>query len=119
MHSWSPVYKTVNVPEQGHWETVVITPAWTEEFPIYQQVHINVCNDCGAELDSSTIDAHSYDHIVNGTGSGSWRSDYRKEIVGYDYEEHPAVTDKKWVVDSPATTRQELSHYKCSCGATK
>lgn len=120
-HNWQAVYRTVNVPEQGHWETVVVTPAWTETVPVYDMVMVPVmiCNDCGVELTLENVYSHTEEHAVNG-GKGSWADTWKSVQVGVEIVDHPAVTEQKWIVDTPATTKQELSHYVCSgCGTTK
>ncbi len=35
------------------------------------------------------------------------------------YVNHPAVTEKKWVVDKAAWTETVIVGHSCSCGATK
>lgn len=121
-HNWVAITEQVHHDEEGHWEEYVVSQAWTEEVPIYEQRETLICNDCGADLTSmsdSELTAHIKSHILNG-GKGSWRTEYKQVQVGTNKIEHPAVTDKKWVVDKAAWTETVTTGHKCSsCGATK
>lgn len=120
-HSWNPVTDTVWHDEVGHYETVVIKDAWTEEVPIYEEREVLICNDCGADITSlSEIDFqdHVFGHLENG-GKGSWSTDWRQVQVGTDKINHPAVTEDRWVIDKAAWSETVTTGYKCSCGATK
>lgn len=119
-HDWVAQYKTVNVPEKGHNEQVLVQAAYDEQVPITEMKAFDICNDCGAELNSSNIDSHVKDHMINDTGNGGWHTEWRETVVGYKTVHHDAVYETRYVVDSPATTKQELTGYKCSgCGKTK
>lgn len=119
-HNWVAQYKTVNVPEKGHNEQVLVKAAYDEQVPITEMKAFDICNDCGAELNSSNIDSHVKDHMINDTGNGGWHTEWRETVVGYNTVHHDAVYETRYVVDSPATTKQELTGYKCSgCGKTK
>ena len=119
-HNWVAQYKTVNVPEKGHNEQVLVQTAYDEQVPITEMKAFDICNDCGAELNSSNIDSHVKDHMINDTGNGGWHTERRETVVGYNTVHHDAVYETRYVVDSPATTKQELTGYKCSgCGKTK
>ena len=119
-HNWVAQYKTVNVPEQGHNEQVLVQAAYDEQVPITEMKAFDICNDCGAELNSSNVDSHVKNHMMNGTGNGGWHTEWRETVVGYNTVHHDAVYETRYVVDSPATTKQELTGYKCSsCGKTK
>ncbi|WP_404988760.1 hypothetical protein [Clostridium culturomicium] len=120
-HNWVAVTETVNHPEQGHWETIVIKPAWTEEIPVYEDKEVMICHGCNQDishLSQSDYANHAKNHMLNGENSG-WRSDWIQIQVGVDRIEHPAVTDQKWIVDNAAWTETVTKGYKCSCGATK
>lgn len=121
-HNWVAITEQVHHDEEGHWEEYVVSQAWTEEVPVYEQRETLICNDCGADLTSmsdSELTAHIKSHILNG-GKGSWRTEYKQVQVGTNKIEHPAVTDKKWVVDKAAWTETVTTGHKCSsCGATK
>ena len=119
-HNWVAQYKTVNVPEKGHNEQVLVQAAYDEQVPVTEMKAFDICNDCGAELNSSNVDSHVKNHMMNGTGNGGWHTEWRETVVGYKTVHHDAVYETKYVVDSPATTKQELTGYKCSgCGKTK
>ena len=118
-HNWVAQYKTVNVPEKGHNEQVLVQAAYDEQVPITEMKAFDICSNCGAELNSSNIDSHMKDHMFNDTGNSGWHTEWRETVVGYKTVHHEAVYETKYVVDSPATTKQELVGYKCSCGKTK
>lgn len=119
-HNWVAQYKTVNVPEKGHNEQVLVQAAYDEQVPVTEMKAFDICNDCGAELNSSNVDSHVKNHMMNGTGNGGWHTEWRETVVGYKTVHHDAVYETRYVVDSPATTKQELVGYKCSgCGKTK
>lgn len=119
-HNWVAQYKTVNVPEKGHNEQVLVQAAYDEQVPVTEMKAFDICNDCGAELNSSNVDSHVKNHMMNGTGNGGWHTEWRETVVGYNTVHHDAVYETRYVVDSPATTKQELTGYKCSsCGKTK
>ena len=114
-HNWVAQYKTVNVPEKGHNEQVLVQAAYDEQVPIKEMQEFSICNDCGADITGNAW-AHVKDHMINDTGNGGYHSEWREVITGYN----TAVYETRYVVDSPATTKQELTGYKCSgCGKTK
>lgn len=113
-HNWVAQYKTVNVPEKGHNEQVLVQAAYDEQVPITEMKEFSICNDCGAD-----ITGFASDHILNGT-CRRYHSEWREVVTGYQTVHHDAVYETRYVVDSPATTKQELTGYKCSgCGKTK
>ena len=119
-HNWIAQYKTVNVPEQGHNEQVLVQAAYDEQVPITEMKAFNICSTCGAELTSATASAHVYQHMMNEEDKGGWHTEWREVVTGYNTVHHEAVYETRYVVDSPATTKQELTGYKCSsCGKTK
>jgi len=112
-------YKTVNVPEKGHNEQVLVQAAYDEQVPITEMKDYSICNDCGADITGNTYE-HLKDHMINDTGNGGYHTEWRETVVGYNTVHHDAVYETRYVVDSPATTKQELTGYKCSsCGKTK
>ena len=118
-HNWVAQYKTVNVPEQGHNEQVLVQAAYDEQVPITEMQEFSICNDCGADITGNAW-AHLKDHMINDTGNGGYHSEWREVVIGYNVVHHDAVYETRYVVDSPATTKQELTGYKCSgCGKTK
>ena len=118
-HNWVAQYKTVNVPEKGHNEQVLVQAAYDEQVPITEMQEFSICNDCGADITENTWE-HVKDHMINDTGNGGYHSEWREVVTGYNTIHHDAVYETRYVVDSPATTKQELTGYKCSgCGKTK
>ena len=119
-HNWVAQYKTVNVPEKGHNEQVLVQAAYDEQVPITEMKAFDICSTCGAELTSATASAHVKNHVMNGEDKGGWHTEWREVVTGYNTVHHEAVYETRYVVDSPATTKQELTGYKCSsCGKTK
>lgn len=122
-HNWVAQYKTVNVPEKGHNEQVLVQAAYDEQVPVTEMKEHEICNDCGADLTGigdSALSNHLYNHMINDTGNGGYHSEWRETVVGYNTVHHDAVYETRYVVDSPATTKQELVGYKCSgCGKTR
>lgn len=117
-HNWVAQYKTVNVPEKGHNEQVLVQAAYDEQVPITEMRAHEICNQCGADI-TADPNAHNNQHLLN-YESGGWHTEWREEVTGYQTVHHDAVYETRYVVDSPATTKQELTGYKCSsCGKTK
>lgn len=118
-HNWVAQYKTVNVPEKGHNEQVLVQAAYDEQVPVTEMKAYSICNDCGADITGNTYE-HVKDHMINDTGNGGYHTEWREVVTGYNTVHHEAVYETRYVVDSPATTKQELTGYKCSsCGKTK
>ena len=119
-HNWVAQYKTVNVPEKGHNEQVLVQAAYDEQVPITEMKAHDICSSCGADLTGTDISSHVYQHVINGDDKGGHCTKWRETVVGYKTVHHDAVYETRYVVDSPATTKQELTGYKCSgCGKTK
>ena len=113
-HNWVAQYQTVNVPEKGHNEQVLVQAAYDEQVPVTEMKEFSICNNCGAD-----ITGFASEHILNGT-CRRYHSEWREVVTGYNTIHHDAVYETRYVVDSPATTKQELTGYKCSsCGKTK
>lgn len=114
-HNWVAQYKTVNVPEKGHNEQVLVKDAWDEQVPIKEMKEFTFCSTCGAN-----ITGHAVEHLENSLNCQGYYTDWREVTTGYQTVHHDAVYETRYVVDSPATTKQELTGYKCSgCGKTK
>lgn len=114
-HEWIAQYKTVNVPEKGHNEQVLVKDAWDEQVPIKEMKEFTFCSTCGAN-----ITGHAVEHLENSLNCQGYYTDWREVTTGYNTVHHEAVYETRYVVDSPATTKQELTGYKCSgCGKTK
>lgn len=117
-HNWVAITQQVHHDEEGHWEDYIVSQAWTEEVPIYEEQYRAICNTCGADITGSEA-SHVRNHMLNGE-NGSYRNEPTKVQVGTNKIEHPAVTDKKWIVDKAAWTETVTTGHKCnSCGATK
>ena len=118
-HNWIPITSVVHHEEQGHYEKILVSEAWTEEVPIYEDKEVMICNDCGVELNASNCYDHVENHLLNG-GKGSWREEWKKVQVGSNKINHDAVYEDKWIVDKAAWDETVTTGYKCSsCGATK
>lgn len=118
-HNWVAQYKTVNVPEKGHNEQVLVQAAYDEQVPVTEMKGFAICNNCGADVTANPT-AHMKNSLLNGGNCGGYHSEWREVITGYNTVHHDAVYETRYVVDSPATTKQELTGYKCSgCGKTK
>ena len=113
-HNWVAQYQTVNVPEKGHNEQVLVQAAYDEQVPVTEMKEFSICNNCGAD-----ITGFASEHILNGT-CRRYHSEWREVVTGYQTVHHEAVYETRYVVDSLATTKQELTGYKCSsCGKIK
>lgn len=118
-HNWVAQYKTVNVPEKGHNEQVLVQAAYDEQVPITEMKEFAICNNCGADVTANPT-AHMKNSLLNGGNCGGYHSEWREVVTGYNTVHHDAVYETRYVVDSPATTKQELTGYKCSgCGKTR
>ena len=118
-HNWVAQYKTVNVPEKGHNEQVLVQAAYDEQVPVTEMKAYSICNQCGADITGNT-QSHLEQSYLNGGNCGGYHTEWRETVVGYNTVHHDAVYETRYVVDSPATTKQELTGYKCSgCGKTK
>lgn len=118
-HNWVAQYKTVNVPEKGHNEQVLVQAAYDEQVPVTEMKAYSICSTCGADITGNTS-AHVKNHLMIGDDKGGYYTEWRETVVGYKTVHHDAVYETRYVVDSPATTKQELTGYKCSgCGKTK
>lgn len=116
-HNWVAQYKTVNVPEKGHNEQVLVKDAYDE--PTYGYEYHSFCNTCGLDLTANGINdaQHVKQHMLNGEGGSTTQKPVEVQTGTIHHE---AVYETRYVVDSPATTKQELTGYKCSsCGKTK
>ena len=92
--------------------------AWTETKPKYETQYRAICNTCGHDI-TGNEPSHIKNHMLNGE-NGSYRNEPVKVQVGTETINHPAVTERKWVIDKPAWTEKVVTGYKCSdCGATK
>ena len=117
-HDWVAQYKTVNMPEKGHNEQVLVQAAYDEQIPVTEMKAYSICNQCGANITGFAV-SHNDQHLSN-YEPGGYHTEWRETVTGYKTVHHDAVYETRYVVDSPATTKQELTGYKCSgCGKTR
>ena len=116
-HNWNPITSTVHHEEQGHYENILVSEAWTEEIPIYEEQAREICNGCGADITADPT-THNKNHMLNGE-PGGWTTEYVQVQVGTDKITHDAVYESKWIVDKAAWDETVTTGYSCSCGATK
>ena len=117
-HNWVPITSVLHHDEQGHNEKVLVSEAWTEEVPIYEEQYRAICNTCGEDITSNYAE-HIKQHMLNGEG-GSYRNEVVQIQVGTNKINHDAVYEDKWIVDKAAWDETVTTGYKCSsCGATK
>lgn len=120
-HSWQEVYKDVAHSEEGHWEDVLVSLAWVEEVPVYEDREIMICHGCGQDITNFSKEeysSHAKNHMLNGENSG-FRTEWQQVQVKTNKINHPAVYEKKWVVDKAAWVEKVLIGNQCSCGETK
>lgn len=117
-HNWVPITSVLHHDEQGHNEKVLVSEAWTEEVPIYEEQYRAICNTCGEDITSNYAE-HIKQHMLNGEG-GSYRNEVVQIQVGTNKINHDAVYEDKWIVDKAAWDETVTTGYKCSgCGETK
>lgn len=117
-HNWVPITSVVHHDEQGHNEKILVSEAWTEEIPIYEDKEVAICNGCGADITNNPTE-HNMNHMLNGE-KGGWHTEWKQVQVGTNKINHDAVYEDKWVVDKAAWDETVITGYKCSsCGATK
>ena len=104
-HNWVAQYQTVNVPEKGHNEQVLVQAAYDEQVPITEMQEFSICNQCGADITGDPW-GHLEQSAVNGGNCGGYHSEWRETVVGYNVVHHDAVYETRYVVDSPATTNR-------------
>ena len=90
-----PTYTTVNHPEQGHYETQVVTPAWDEA--VYAERIVGL--GTGRIYNSLEEWGNHIDEDGN----------YAVKRVQVDTIHHEAVTQQVWIVDQQAWTETVAS----------
>ena len=119
-HTWKDETKVVHHDEEGYWDTVVVKEAWVEEVPKYKTEVRAICNTCNEDITGTNIPLHVKEHMLAGNDKGGHREEVRQVQVGIDKINHPAVTEKKWVVSKPAWDETVVVGSVCSgCGAKK
>ena len=109
VHDWQPVYETIQHEATGHYEN---EGYWDECI---------VCNHCNQSFTGANQSAEYNAHVTELLAYGDQTDDYSAYYAAsYHTTPYYVQTGTKWVEDSPASTEQKLSYYKCStCGATK
>lgn len=106
IHEWAAVYKTVDHPEEGHYEQVLIGEEYTNPICEYHEV----CY-CG------------FDYTANGVTPGdcpNCSAGWHTVRVITGYETVPAIYEDRWIVDKAAWSEQVVDYYQCSeCGQIK
>lgn len=92
-HNWVAQYKTVNVPEKGHNEQVLVQAAYDEQVPITEMREYSICSTCGADITGNTS-AHMKAHMLNGE-NGNFHSEWREVVTGYNTVHHDAVYETR------------------------
>ena len=100
-HNWVAQYKTVNVPEKGHNEQVLVQAAYDE--PTYGYEYHSFCNTCGLDLTANGINdaQHVKQHTLNGEGGSTTQKPVEVQTGTIHHE---AVYETRYVVYSPAST---------------
>ena len=99
--------ETVEHPEEGHWEEVIVQEAWDEEVTRIG----TFCHNCGFEI-------HSIDEWIahSKASNGQCMSYGDKEVT--EIIHHEAVVENQWVVDKEAWTETiehpEEGHWVCN-----
>ena len=96
-HNWVAQYKTVNVPEKGHNEQVLVQAAYDEQVPITEMKAYSICNQCGADITGFAV-SHNEQHLLN-YEPGGYHTEWRETITGYNTVHHDAVYETRYVVD--------------------
>ena len=119
-HTWKDETKVVHHDEEGYWDTVVVKEAWVEEVPKYEQTVLSICNGCGKDI-TGFEGEHVQEQVLAGNMNCSGHhTEVRQVQVGVDKINHPAVTEKRWVVSRPAWSETVVVGSVCSgCGAKK
>lgn len=120
VHNWVPITQQITHPEEGYWADELVSGAWTEEIPVYEERAREICNGCGLDVTEDPR-AHSKEQMLAGNyACGGYHTEYRQVQVGTNTVHHDAIYSKKWIVDRPAWVETVTTGYKCSdCGATK
>ena len=99
--------ETVEHPEEGHYEEVIVQEAWDEEVTRIG----TFCHNCGFEI-------HSIDEWIahSKASNGQCMSYGDKEVT--EIIHHEAVVEQQWKVDKPAWTETiehpEEGHWVCN-----
>ena len=85
-HEWDKLYKNV-----------LVTPAWEEEIPVYEEQEVCICYGCGENISDILAEGggeeHAYNHMINGEDSG-WFGGMEYVQVGTKVVKYDAVYEK-------------------------
>ena len=119
-HKWVDITEEIHHPEEGHWETVIITPEQTKEVPVYELQERAICNGCGKDITEYAWDHIEEQALKGNYACGGYHSEWREIQVGTKQEVIPAVTEQKWIVYKAAWTEIKVVGRKClDCGANE
>ena len=109
VHEWEAVTTTIKHEEEGHWEDVVVQEAWIETIGGSWRT---ICNGCGTDMTDMEDDEFALHCAI------FCQSSYGNRWITNTVE-HPAVTEKQWIIDQEAYEETVVTGYKCDCGETK
>ena len=120
VHNWVPITQQITHPEEGYWADELVSDAWTEEIPVYEERARDICNGCGLDITEDPW-THAEEQLLAGNyACGGYHTEYRQVQVGTNTVHHDAIYSRKWIVSSPAWVETVTTGYQCSdCGATK
>lgn len=118
VHNWVPITQQITHPEEGYWADELVSGAWTEEIPVYEERARDICNGCGLDITEDPW-AHIDEQLDAGNyNCMGYHTEYRQFQVGTNTVHHDAIYSKKWIVSSPAWVETVTTGYQCSdCGA--
>ena len=100
-------YKTIHHEAEGHYEEVVVTPAWDEAVSKEKTEQHVFCNESSCHMDftaarlsNSQIWDHLEAHALKGEASGHHTEDIKTIIT--DTVHHEAETKQVWITDKEA-----------------
>ena len=120
VHNWVPITQQITHPEEGYWADELVSGAWTEEIPVYEERARDICNGCGLDITEDPW-THAEEQILAGNyACMGYHTEYRQFQVGTNTVHHDAIYSKKWIVSSPAWVETVTTGYQCSiCGDIK
>ena len=118
IHNWLPITQQITHPEEGYWADELVSGAWTEEIPVYEEHARDICNGCGLDITGFHLQ-HAEEQLLAGNiACGAYHTEYRQVQVGTNTVYHDAIYSKKWIVSKPAWVETVTTGYQCSdCGA--
>lgn len=122
-HEWVDIVETVEHPEQGHYEEIVLQEEWDEIRDIVELCRTEKCRcRCGALFDTDfEWEMHSIEHADDEEDiHDSFTVTYIDEevITGQETIHHEAVTQTIWVIDQAAYSEEVVVGQICRiCGS--